>query len=101
MPSWYRIYLSDEQLAQWEHTHILNIMGDTVRLLNENDSRGVAIFDNDANGKYVMYFTPRAAEIGKSIISFYAGEVCEPPLDDGRIGWLAGDKKEWRNICGR
>jgi|GEM_PF-6976074 hypothetical protein len=97
---WYKLILTNDDIVANKHKIIQ--MEFLRTFIDANNPKGFALFDRDIRGggdTILLSAISSNEQHVKSFIMLYPSFVeCEPPIEDGEICFLAGDKSVWREV---
>lgn len=93
--AWFKIALSDEQVAAWHVSRLEDAFG--ALFIAAGSPAGAALFSIALDdGGENLYFTPRASALASSLLKANGGQPSDPPVDDGSISLLVGHSLDRR-----
>ena len=97
--SWYKVILTEEQVATGEHRNLQNQFSQLYA--DSGSPKGVVLladrWEFGAQGRcgiYPLYFSPAAVQYCGPLITNYSGESCEVPYS-ADVTFVAGERSVW------
>jgi hypothetical protein len=93
--TWFTIVLSSAQVKAGHVGRIQDAFAELV--IGTGAPPGTALFGRARrDGGEDLYFTPLAGQIAEALLKANGALACLPPVDDGTMGLLVGEKGDQR-----